>query len=154
MTLFNWLIAAVSLSNGTLLFFTIQSIWIVLRRCLFLRLEEEYWFSLGFYNSKSLNCIGTLSFFYDSKRSIGEDLFFKSILLEWFLKREMKRVKKFGVILVLNKSEERSEKKVVFVHTAVFERARNWCVQKFSPSERNFFVHVRILKQFFFHFFG
>ena len=34
-------------------------------------------------------------------------------------------VKKFGVILVLNKSEERSEKRVVFVHTAVFERARN-----------------------------
>ena len=28
-------------------------------------------------------------------------------------------------ILALNKSEERSEKRVVFVHTAVFERARN-----------------------------
>ena len=37
----------------------------------------------------------------------------------------MKRVKNFGVILVLNKSEERSEKRVVFVHNAVFERARN-----------------------------
>ena len=34
-------------------------------------------------------------------------------------------MKKFGVILVLNKSEERSEKRVVFVHTAVFERTRN-----------------------------
>ena len=34
-------------------------------------------------------------------------------------------MKKFGVILVLNKSEEWSEKRVVFVHTAVFERARN-----------------------------
>ena len=34
-------------------------------------------------------------------------------------------MKKFGVILVLNKSEERSEKRVVFDHTAVFERARN-----------------------------
>ena len=41
------------------------------------------------------------------------------------MKREMKRVKNFGVILALNKSEERSEKRVVFVHTAVFERARN-----------------------------
>ena len=41
------------------------------------------------------------------------------------MKREMKRVKKFGAILVLNKSEERSEKRVVFVHAAVFERARN-----------------------------
>ena len=54
------------------------------------------------------------------------------------MKREMKRVKKFGVILVVNKSEERSEKRVVFVHTAVFERARNRCVKKFSPRERNF----------------
>ena len=35
------------------------------------------------------------------------------------LKREMKRAKKFEVILVLNKSEEWSEKRVVFVHTAV-----------------------------------
>ena len=31
----------------------------------------------------------------------------------------MKRVKKFGVILVLNKSEERSEKRVISVHAAV-----------------------------------
>ena len=30
---------------------------------------------LVFYNSKNLNCIGALSF-YDSKRSIGEVLFF------------------------------------------------------------------------------
>ena len=29
---------------------------------------------LVFYNSKNLNCIGALSF-YDSKRSIGENLF-------------------------------------------------------------------------------
>ena len=34
-------------------------------------------------------------------------------------------MKKFGVVLVLNKSEKRSEKRVVFVHTDVFERARN-----------------------------
>ena len=34
-------------------------------------------------------------------------------------------MKKFGVIWLLNKSEERSEKRVVFVHTVVFERARN-----------------------------
>ena len=40
------------------------------------------------------------------------------------MKREMKRVKKFGVILVVNKSEEWSEKSG-FVHTAVFERAKN-----------------------------
>ena len=41
------------------------------------------------------------------------------------MKLEMKRVKKFGVILVLNKSEERSEKRVVFVQSGVFERKRN-----------------------------
>ena len=41
------------------------------------------------------------------------------------LKQEKKRVKKFGVILVLNKSEERSEKRVVFVHTVASERAKN-----------------------------
>ena len=58
----------------------------------------------------------------------------------------MKRVKKCGVIFVLNKSEERSEKRVVIVHTAVFERARKYCVKKFSLSEQNFFVHVRLLK--------
>ena len=34
-------------------------------------------------------------------------------------------MKKFGVILGLNNSEERSEKRVVFVHTAIFERAKN-----------------------------
>ena len=34
-------------------------------------------------------------------------------------------MKKFRVILVLNKSEEQREKRVVFVHTAVLERARN-----------------------------
>ena len=61
----------------------------------------------------------------------------------------MKRVKKFGMILALNKSEERSEKRVVFVHTAISERARNWCVIKFSLSERKFFVHVRLLKAVF-----
>ena len=31
------------------------------------------------------------------------------------MKREMKRVKKCGVILALNKSEERSEKRFLFI---------------------------------------
>ena len=101
-----------------------------------------------FYNSKNLNCIGALSFLR-LEEEYWRSSFFKSILLEWFLKRETKRVKKFGVIFVLNKSEERSENRVVFVHTVVFERARNWCVKKFSLSERNFFVHVRLLKAVF-----
>ena len=71
------------------------------------------------------------------------------------MKREMKRVKKFGVILALNKREERSKERVVFVHTAVFERARNCCVKKISLSERNFFVYVRPFKAVvFFIYFG
>ena len=43
----------------------------------------------------------------------------------------------FGVILVLNKREERSEKRVVFVHTAVLEVVRIRGVK--------FFVHLRLL---------
>ena len=38
---------------------------------------------------------------------------------------------------------------MVFVHTAVFERARNRCVTKFSLSERIFLFTCGILKQFF-----
>ena len=34
-----------------------------------------------FYNSKNLNCIGALPF-YDSKRSIGEVLFFIGVIFE------------------------------------------------------------------------
>ena len=41
------------------------------------------------------------------------------------------------------------QNRVVFVHIAVFERARNWCVKKLSLSERNIFVHVRLLKAVF-----
>ena len=177
--IFKWfLIAALIFSAGyhsAPIFFTIQRIWIVLGRCLFTTRRGVLVFS-RIYDSK--RSIGEVLFtiqriwivlgrclFYDSKRSIGflSDLrleeeywrspFFKSILLEWFLKREMKRVKKFGVILVLNKSEERSEKRVVFVHTTVFERARNWCVKNFSLSERIFLFTCGILKQFFFHLF-
>ena len=39
---------------------------------------------------------------------------------------------------------------MVCVHTAVFERAINWYVKKFSLSERNFFVHVRHFKAVFY----
>ena len=63
----------------------------------FLRLEEEYWRSPYFL----INFIGVI---FEAGNEMRE---------------------KFGVILVLNKSEERSKTRVVFVHTAVFERARN-----------------------------
>ena len=78
----------------------------------FLRLEEEYWRSP----------------------------FFKSILLEWILKREMKHEKNL---------EPKTWNLQVIVHTAVFERARNWCVKKFSLSDRNLFT-CGFQKQFFF----
>ena len=66
------------------------------------------------------------------------------------MKREMKRVKKFGVILVVNKSEERSEKRVVFVQTAVFERAKNSCEKIFS--KRAIFLFIFFKSRFFYDF--
>ena len=56
----------------------------------FLRLEEQYWRSP----------------------------FFKSILLEWILKQEMKNVKKFGSDFVAEQNQELREWR--FVHIAVF----------------------------------
>ena len=47
-----------------------------------------------------------------------------------------------------NKSEERSEKRVVFVHTAVFESENLMCEKIFSK-RANFSVHVRLLKAVF-----
>ena len=113
----------------------------------FLRLEEEYWRSP----------------FYDSKRSIGEVLFTtrrgvleKSFFLINFIgvifEAGNETPEKIWSDIGAEKSEERSGKRVVFVHTAVFERARKWCVKKFSLSERNFFVHVRHFKAVFFIF--
>ena len=76
-----------------------------------------------FYISMNLNCIGALSF-YDSKRSIGEVLFLINFIGVIFEAGNETRGKIWSDF-VAEKSEERSEKRVVFVHTAVFERARN-----------------------------
>ena len=56
---------------------------------------------------------------------------------------------KIGVILVLNKGEDWSEKRVASVHTAVFERARNSCVKKISLCDRKFFLFTCGFLQFF-----
>ena len=64
----------------------------------------------------------------------------------------MKRVKKFGVNLVLNRMKI-GKKRVVSVHTAVFERARKWGVKRNSVSERNFLFTCGILSSFFLNFF-
>ena len=47
------------------------------------------------------------------------------------------------------KSKERSENRVVFVQTAVFEIAKNLSVKNFSQKGAKFFVHVRLLKAVF-----
>ena len=71
-----------------------------------------------------MNCIGALSFLR-LEEEYWRSPFFLINFIGVIFEAGMKGVKKFGVILVLNKNEERSEKRVVFVHTADFERARN-----------------------------
>ena len=105
----------------------------------FLRLEEEYWFSYGF---------------YDSKRSIGEVLFFNQFYWSEFLSGKWNAWKNLEWFGCWTKVKSGAKREWFFVHTAVFERARNWCVKKFSLSERNFFVHVRLLKAVFCNFSG
>ena len=88
----------------------------------FLRLEEEYWRSPFFL----INFIGVnFEAGNETREKIWSDLVAEQ---KWRAER----------------------KEWFFVHTAVFERTRNWCVKKFSLSERNFFVHVRLLKAVFF----
>ena len=63
-------------------------------------------------------------YFYDPKRNIGEVHFLINFIGVIFETGNETR-EKIWSDLVLNKSEEWSKKRVVFVHTAVFERARN-----------------------------
>ena len=107
---------------GALGFFTIQRIWIVLGRCLF----------------------------YDSKRSIGEVLFFNQFYWSeiWSGKwNAWKNLEWFGC---WTKVKSGAKREWFFVHTAVFETARNWCVNKFSLSERIFFCSRAAFKSSFF----
>ena len=87
---------------------------------------------LVFYNSKNLNCIGALSFF-------------KSILLEWILKLEMKHVKKLGVILLLNKMKS-GAKRVVFCSYCCFLESEKLRCEKIFCKRAKSFVHVRLFK--------
>ena len=64
------------------------------------------------------------------------------------MKREMKRVKKFGVILALNKMKS-GAKREWFSFIPLFLREREIDVLKFSISERIFLFTCGILKQFF-----
>ena len=50
------------------------------------------------------------------------------------------------------KSEEPSEKRVVFVHTAVFLESEQLMCEKIFSKRANFFVYVRLLKAVFCNF--
>ena len=80
-----------------------------------------------------------------SKRSIGEILFLINFIEAGnetgngqFLKREMKRVKKFGVILVLNKNEERSENMSGFCSYRCFWESKKLMCEKFFSKRAKF----------------
>ena len=62
------------------------------------------------------------------------------------MKREMKHVKKLGVILLLKKMKTGAKRKWYFVHIAVFEKLR---FEKKFCKRANFFVHVRRFKAVF-----
>ena len=84
-----------------LVFFTIQRIWIVLGRCLF----------------------------YDSKRSIGEVLFLNQFYWSEFWSGKWNTWKNLEWFWCWTKVKS-GAKRVVFVHIAVFWRARHWGVKK------------------------
>ena len=63
------------------------------------------------------------------------------------MKREIKHVKKFGVILLLNKMKS-GAKRVVFCSYCCFLESEKLRSEENSVSERNFFT-CGILKQFF-----
>ena len=66
----------------------------------------------------------------------------------------MKRVKKFGVIWVLNKSEERSEKRVVFCSYRCFwESEKLMCEKIFSERAKFFCSRAAFKSSFFLQFF-
>ena len=107
-------------------------------------LNGYYLGPLFFCNSKNLNCIGALSFLR-LEEEYWRSPFLSQFYWSYFWRGKWNAWKNwsdFG-------AEERSEKRVVFVHTAIFERARNWCVKRFSLSERIFFVHERLFKAVF-----
>ena len=72
-----------------------------------------------YYNSKNLNYIWALSFFYDSKRSIGEVLFLINFIGVNF-EAGIETREKFGLILLLNKLKNEAKREWFFVHIAVF----------------------------------
>ena len=97
-------------------------------------------FSAGYYSAP---------IFYDSKRSIGEVLFFNQFYWSDFWSGKWNAWKKLEWFGCWTKVKSGAKIEWFSVHTAVFERARNWCVKKLSLSERIFLFTCGILKQFF-----
>ena len=90
-----------------------------------------------FYNSKNLNCIGALSFYYDSKRSIGEVLFLINFIGVNFEAGNETR-ENIWSDFVAEQNEEWSEQRVVFCSYRCFLESEKLRCDKNSVSEQNF----------------
>ena len=90
-------------------------------------------------------------FFYDSKRSIGEVLFFFLInFIGVIFEAGNETREKIWSDLVAELKWRAERKESGFLFIPLLLREREIDVKKFSLSERNFFVHVRLLKSSFF----
>ena len=98
-------------------------------------------FSAGYYCAR---------IFFTTRRWVLEKSFFKINFIGVIFEAGNETREKIWSDLVAEQKKSGAKSEWLFVHTAVFERARNWCMKKFSLSERNFFVHVRLLKAVFF----
>ena len=86
--------------------------------------------------------------FFTTRRGVLERPFFKSILLEWFLKRKWNAWKNLEKFWCWTKVKSGAESEW-FLFIPRFLREQEIDVWKNSLSERNFFVHVRLLKAVF-----
>ena len=113
------------------------------RMCLFLSSEQSFCCQLGKwknelrpYNSvktdeqklitiqKTWINLGPYLFIMTRRELLEKCLFKINLTGVKLTEQEKKQVKKFGVVLLLNKIGEWSEKRAVFPHTAIFERSR------------------------------
>ena len=106
---------------------------------------------ITYYNSKNLNCIWALSFFYDSKRSIGEVLFLNQSYWSEIWSRKWNTWKNLEWFCCWTKWRvERKESGFLFI--SLFSREREIEVWKKFCRRATFFVHVRHFKAIFSHF--
>ena len=102
---------------------------------------------LVFYNSKNLNCIGALSF-YDSKRSIGEVLFYNQFYGVNFEAGNETREKIWSDLVAEQKwRAERNESGFLFI--PLFLREREMCEKIFSERAKFFCSRAAFKSSFF-----